>query len=50
MFSGDVHACCFKPDEIVHNLGISSPVHVLMNAVGADVESKDSRLMMSRKE
>lgn len=46
MFSGDVHACCFKPDEMVHNLGVSSPLHLLMNAVGPGVESKDSRLMI----
>lgn len=46
MFSGDVHACCFQADEMVHNLSVSSPLHILMNAVGPDVESKDSRLMI----
>lgn len=46
MLSGDVHACCIKPDEVVHKFGVSSPLYVLMNAVGPDVGSKDSRLMI----
>lgn len=46
MFSGDVHAGWFKPDEIVHDSGASSALHMLMYAVGPDVESKDSGLMI----
>lgn len=46
MCSGDVRACCFKTDENVHNWGVSSALHMLMIAVGPDVESKDNRLMI----
>lgn len=41
-----MHAGWFKLDEIVHDSGVSSALHMLIYAVGPDVESKDSGLMI----